>query len=83
MTEPLYSIGTYDMETQSFSPQDGVPAFNLTLWQLKESMRMLRAWGYSCHRWRDEDGGHRESDPSVYVERTDGRSEAEILQGWK
>lgn len=83
MKTPLYSVGTWDVDEQSFSPQQDVPAFNLTLWELKESMRLLRAWGYSCHRYRDDDGGHSDNDPFVLIERTDGKPEAEILQGWK
>lgn len=88
MTEqtPLYSIGTWDTESQAFTPQEDVPAFNLTRKQLVESMRMLRQCGYSCHRYRyrEENGEFEkwasESDSFVLIERTDGMSEAEILE---
>lgn len=78
-----YSIGTWDTNEQAFTPQIGVPAFNLTLYQLRQSMRMLRDRHYSCHRYRDADGSHDDNDTSVLIERTDGMSEAEILESWK
>ena len=81
---PLYSIATMDPEVSAYTPQEGVPSFNLTLWQLKDSMRMLRELGYSCHRIRDEDGVHRhENDVYVLIERTDGASEEDILARWE
>lgn len=83
MTQPLYSIGTWDMDEQAYSPHDGVPAFNLTIHELRRSMRMLRNYGYSCHRYRNEDGGHDDNDFAVLIERTDEKAEAEIREGWK
>jgi hypothetical protein len=89
MNQPLYSIGTWDPELIAFTPQDGVPAFNLTRKQLVESMRLLRNEGYTCHRFRerDEDGDFYsdvfDSDPSVMIQRTDGMSEEAILKEWK
>jgi hypothetical protein len=83
MTTPLYSIGTWDTDEQAFTPQVGVPAFNLALFELRQSMRMLRDCGYSCHRYRDAGGSYDDNDTSVMVERTDGKSEAEIREGWK
>jgi hypothetical protein len=71
------------MDSQGYTPQPEVPAFNLTIHELRRSIRMLRHWGYSCHRYRDEDGGHDCNDWSVLVERTDGKTEAEILKQWK
>lgn len=82
-TPALYSVGTWDTDTQSYTPQDGVPAFNLTLAQLLGSLRALRRdHGYTAHRLRDEDGGHEDNDWTVLVERTDGESEEEILHSW-
>jgi hypothetical protein len=83
MTTPLYSIGTWDIDEQAFLPQEDVPAFNLTLFQLRQSMRLLREHGYSCHRYRDEDGGHSDNDAWVRIDRTDGKSEESILLAWK
>jgi len=80
---PLYSIGTWDIDLQSYAPQDGVPAYNLTVHELRRSMRMLQSLGHSCHRFRCEDGSHDDNDWSVLIERTDGRPEAEIMEGWK
>jgi hypothetical protein len=71
------------MELQAFTPQTGVPAFNLTLGELRRSMRMLRDCGYSVHRRRGSDLNYDDNDYSVLIERTDGMSEAEILESWK
>jgi len=68
-----------------------VPAFNLTLWQLRASLRMLRKCGYTAHRTREilvladgsEEVRHDNNDSWVLVERTDGISESEILEDWK
>lgn len=88
MTQPLYSIGTWDTEVQGFTPQTDVPAFNLTRKQLVESIRMLQNNGYSCHRFRERDEnrqptGEVDSDCWVLIERTDGMNESEILERWK
>lgn len=74
MTQPLYSIRTWDPELQKYTPQIDVPCDNLTRAQLVASMRMLQDVGYSCHRIRerDDDGNHTgyaDSDPSVMIER--------------
>lgn len=81
---PLYSVGTWDTDLQAFTPHEGLdlPIFNITKWQVKAVLCKLRQFGYSCHRPRDVDGEHWDSDPSVLVERTDGMPEEEILQGW-
>lgn len=82
--KPRYSVGTWDTDAQAYTPQDGVPAFNLTLAELLGSLRLLRRdHGYTAHRTRDEDGGHDNNDWSVLVERTDGKSEDEIRKSWK
>lgn len=83
MSTPLYSVGTWDTEAQAFTPQVGVPAFNLTLAELRQSLRELRRHGYQCHRYRDANGTHDDNDFYVLVERTDGMSESEILKQWK
>lgn len=83
MSKRLYSIGTWDSESQSYTPHDGLPAFNLTIWQLRRVMRALRSIGYPCDRKRDSDGGHDSNDPNVLIERTDGMAEDEILDGWR
>ena len=67
----VYSIRTWDMEAQEYTPQNGVPCDGLTLWQLRASMRLLRSIGYSCHRLRDPDGGHDDNDAWVKIERSD------------
>jgi hypothetical protein len=84
MSEPLYSIGTWDTDAQGFTRQEGVPAFNLTRRQLVGSMRMLQETGmYTCHRYGNGTQDMRDSDTSVLIERTDGKSEAEILRDWE
>lgn len=86
MNKPLYSIGTWDSDLQAYTPQNGVPAFNLTRCQLVQSIRMLKDRGYSCHRYGNTDidaFGLRDSDTYVLIERTDGLSEEEILSRWK
>lgn len=65
MTEGRYCIRTWDSDLKEFTPQAGVPSFNLTLYELRQSMRQLRDMGYACNR----SGG--DSDPSVLVERMD------------
>jgi hypothetical protein len=86
-----YSVGTWDTDLQCFTPQEGVPAFNLTLSGLRKSLRLLRECGYTAHRFRSvmvmSDGSemidHGDNDFMVLVERTDGMTEAEILESWK
>ena len=79
----LYSIGTWDTEAQAYTPQIGVPAFNLTLYQLRQSMRMLQERGYSCHRTGNIRNRGDDNDTFVLIERTDGKSDAQILDDWK
>lgn len=83
MSSAAYSVGTWDSDEQAYTPQAGVPSINLTLPELRQSLRALRDRGYSCHRRRDEDGTYDDNDWSVLVERTDGKSEQEILEDWK
>lgn len=85
MTTALYSVGTWDMEKQAYTPQDGlsVPSFNITLSQLRTALKELRKVGYSAHRRgkRDEDGD-RPNDTWVLVERTDGECWKKIRRRW-
>ena len=85
MSEPLYSIGTWDIEKQAYTPQYGlpVPSYNITLPQLRQALRWLRQHGYSCHRRRDEYGSYDDNDWAVVVERTDGACALSIRRGWK
>lgn len=79
----LYCLGTWDTEIQAYTPHDGVQAFNLTLHELRAALKQLRSRGYTCHRFRDPDGGHEDNDYGVMVEQMDGRTEAEILNDWR
>lgn len=85
MNEPLYSVGTWDTDKQSYAPQPGlsVPTFNMTLRQLRTAIKELRQRGYSAHRLRTHDGSHEQNDWAVLVERTDGRHWKEIRKGWR
>lgn len=84
MSEPLYSIGTWDTNAQAYTPHCGVPAFNLTRRQLVKSIRMLQQTGmYTCHRYGNATQDMRDSDTSVLVERTDGKPPGEILVEWE
>ena len=82
--EPLYSVGTWDMDEQAYTPQVGlsVPCINVPLNVLRQVLRELRQMGYTAHRYRNAKGNHDDNDASVLVERTDGKSEAEILKEW-
>ncbi len=82
---PRYSIGTWDGEKESYTPQHGlsVPSFNSTRSQLRIAMKELRLMGYRCHRFRDEDGSHDDNDWTVLIERTDGKHWKEIRRGWR
>jgi len=79
-----YSIGTHDWELGAYTPQTGlaVPWHNVSLWGLKAALKDLRRLGYTADRTRTLDGSY-VSDTDVLVERTNGRSEAKILEDWK
>lgn len=85
MTQRLYSVGTWDTDLQAYTPQAGltVPCINVPWQTLLEVVRQLKRMGYSCHRYRDPDGGHDDNDTSVLIERTDGAVESDILEDWK
>jgi monomeric isocitrate dehydrogenase len=84
MVAPLYSVGTWDARKEAYTPQAGlsVPAFNITLAQLRQAMRELREMGYSCHRYRDSNGNYENNDWAVLIERTDGECWKIIRRGW-
>lgn len=84
MTTPLYSVGTWDSESQAYTPQVGlsVPWCNVPIATLRQALRELRRMGYAADRKRDSNGDY-DSDPAVLVERTDGKPEAEILKEWE
>jgi len=52
---PLYSVGTWDMDEQAYTPQVGlsVPSQNVPWRTLLRVVRELRDMGYSCHYRRD------------------------------
>jgi len=74
----LYSIGTWDSESQEYTTQYGlsVPSVNVPWLTLLEVLRQLRGMGYTCHRrrvWCCGAWNHSDNDTSVLVERTDGK----------
>lgn len=82
--QPLYSIGTWDMDLQAYSPQAGLAnCINIPRDVLRTRMRALRCMGYTVHRRRDPDGTHDDNDFYVLIERTDGKPETEIRKGWE
>lgn len=85
MIDPRYSVGTWDTYKQAYTPQEGlpVPSYNMTRQELGIALRWLRRHGYSCHRFRDPDGGHDDNDWAVLVERTDGACQLSIRRKWK
>ena len=78
-----YSIGTWDTELQAYTPQHGVSCFYLSRAELRQSIAQLRRLGYSAHRRGNTRDGHDDNDWAVLIERTDGRTAMEILEGWK
>ena len=75
--EFTYSIRTWDMDLQAFTPQEGLslPWEGLTLWQLKAALKELKDCGYQCHRRRDATGCYDNNDVSVLVERSDEQTD--------
>ena len=82
---PVYSIGTWDGLLNAFTPQQGlsVPCINVPLATMRQVLRELRAMGYDAQYRRDASGEHWDNDPVVLVERTDGKTEAEVLLSWR
>ena len=88
---PLYSVGTWDANAQAYTPQEGlsVPSVNVPLHGLRAALKALRReFGYAAWRMRYADNAPgdwdtHDSDTEVLVERTDGESEAEVLERWK
>lgn len=82
---PLYSIGTWDTNEQSYMPQADMrnPCINVDIHGLRRALTELRReHGYAANRIRF-DNGERDSDWSVLVERTDGMPVEEILKQWE
>lgn len=75
MSEPLYSIGTWDTDEQAYTTQIGltVPSQNVNWRGLLAVVRQLRRMNYSCHYRRDSDGTHDDNDWAALIERTDGK----------
>lgn len=77
MSQPLYTILTYDTDLGDYTPQEGlsVPSENVTILGVRRVLRELRNHGCDCHRVRVPDGTSGEnwrhfSDSAVLVERT-------------
>jgi hypothetical protein len=83
--QSLYSVGTWDTDKQSYTPQRGltVPSFNLTWNQLVVAVRELKQLGYSAHRRRLPNGSHDDNDWTVLIERTDGKHWKKIMKSWR
>lgn len=84
VSEPRYSVATWDTNKQAYTPQRGlsVPSFNISRTQLRVALKELRRIGYQAHRKRDSDGSYDNNDSNVLVERTDGMHWKEIMRGW-
>jgi hypothetical protein len=81
---PLYSVGTWDMDLQAYTPQDGVEkSLNLTAGELRTALHQLRRLHYSAHRRGNANNGHDDNDWTVLIERTDGKLESDILKQWE
>jgi hypothetical protein len=83
-----YCIGTWDTERQAFTQHPGLPWYGLTRRELVAIMRELQQCGYTCHRvrYRDPDGtltDEADSDVSVLIERTDGRTQQQVREDWQ
>ncbi len=81
-----YSVGTWDEYLQAYTPQRGAGrCINVSLRGLRRVLKRLRELGYSAHRKAAGLGDKSRAcnDWCVLVERTDGKTKAEILEGWK
>ena len=83
MQSPLYSIGVWDCETQSYIPLDFMNCINVPRAELVSVMRFLRSIGYTCHRYGNTRIEIRDSDTAVLIERTDGKKRESILKDWE
>jgi hypothetical protein len=80
--QTLYSVGTFDPELNAFTPQCGIEkSINLTRGELREVLKLLR--NKYCYAANYSSNNPTNSDPYVFVERTDGESENSILERWK
>lgn len=82
-SNPLYSIGVWDCDLQSYAPVDFMECVNIPRAQLVAVMRYLQTIGYTCHRFGNTTHDLRDSDCSVLIERTDGKPLAAILKDWE
>jgi hypothetical protein len=60
-----YEVLTWDVQKQTFTPQQGVRRGPYTLWGLKRALRKLQRLGYPC----DYSSNGHFGDPSVQVGR--------------
>lgn len=82
--EHRYSVGTWDTDTQAYTPQHGLgKSLNITWRELVKAIRGLRRMGYTAHRIRGSAGGDCDNDTGVLVQRTDGMTDAEVIESWK
>lgn len=87
MSVETYSVGTWDGDEQAYTPQlyrgVEIPSINLTIHELRRTMKELREMGYSVHRFGNTRDSDRENDTSVLIEKTTGMSRGEVLESWK
>jgi hypothetical protein len=88
VSDATYCIGTWDTEQQAFTQHPELPWYALTRRELVAVMRELQQCGYTCHRvrYRDPDGtltDESDSDVSVLIERTDGRTQQQVREDWR
>jgi hypothetical protein len=87
VAEVTYCIGTWDMDAEAFTQHCDLPWYGLTRRELVVVMRALQGDGYTCHRirYREPDGtlsDDADSDVSVLIERTGGRTPEQVLEDW-
>jgi hypothetical protein len=71
MPKPTYEVLTWDMDKQTFTPQQGVRKGPYTLWKLRTALRKLRSMGYETTKA----GG-----VSVLIQRRESETAEEMLQ---
>lgn len=64
--KPRYEVLTWDIDKQTWTPQQGVRRGPYSLWGLKRAMRKLQSIGYRCDY---SSAGSSCGDPSVLVQR--------------
>ena len=80
-----YSVGVWSTESQAYVPHESISdaSVNISLSQLKATLKQLRKLGYLAHRKRSMAGDYDDNDWKILVERTDGKSASEILDQWR